>query len=179
MSAFGRTLSPALQRLGAVSVKLSVELGTTKMALKDVLALAEGSVVSLDKQTDELLDVTANGQVIARGEVIAQNGKFALRIVSLAGGEGAVGSSPGYAPRPDAPPRPVAKPESKGPISQSSLEPTDQASSKTEPAPEPEEAAADKPAPDADANALLDALDELTDTPSPEGADDPETDKQK
>ena len=58
-------------------------------------------------------------------------------------------------------------------------EPAAEPEETTGPAPEPEEAAAGKPAPDADANALLDALDELTDTPSPEGADDPETDKQK
>jgi flagellar motor switch protein FliN/FliY len=94
MNVLGQTLSPALQRLGDVSVRLSVELGRTDMALKDVLALAEGSVVSLDRMADELLDITANGQVIAHGEVIAQDGRFALRIVSLAGGENAGGSPP-------------------------------------------------------------------------------------
>lgn len=108
MSALGHTLNPALQRLGEVSVRLSVELGRTQMALKDVLALAEGSVVSLDKLTDELLDITANGQVIAHGEVIAQDGKFALRIVSLAGGDEPVRNppqtKPSSGPRPDVPP---------------------------------------------------------------------------
>ena len=78
-------LSPALHRFGDVSVRLSVELGRADMPLRDVLALGEGSVVALNRLTDELLDVTANGKVIARGEVIAQNGRFALRIVSLAG----------------------------------------------------------------------------------------------
>ncbi|MEO0464045.1 MAG: flagellar motor switch protein FliN [Pseudomonadota bacterium] len=80
-------LSPALHRFGDVSVRLSVELGRTDMPLRDVLALGEGSVVPLNRLTDELLDVTANGKVIARGEVIAEGGKFALRIVSLAGDE--------------------------------------------------------------------------------------------
>lgn len=117
MSALSHTLNPALQRLGEVSVRLSVELGRTQMALKDVLALTEGSVVSLDKLTDELLDITANGQVIAHGEVIAQDGKFALRIVSLAGGDEPVRTpplttpahttpahtTPNSGPRPDAP----------------------------------------------------------------------------
>jgi len=103
MSALGHTLNPALQRLGAVSVRLSVELGRTDMALKDVLALVEGSVVSLDRLTDELLDITANGQVIAHGEVIAQDGKFALRIVSLAGGEDTLSASPSSGPKPDSP----------------------------------------------------------------------------
>lgn len=87
MNALNPGLSPALQRLGEVSVRLSVELGRTDMPLRDVLALGEGSVVSLDRLTDELLEITANGQVIAYGEVIAQDGRFALRIVSLAGGD--------------------------------------------------------------------------------------------
>jgi flagellar motor switch protein FliN/FliY len=77
--------SPALARFGDVSLRLSVELGRTEMSLRDVLALDEGSVVALNRLTDELLDVTANGRVIARGEVVAEDGRFALRIVSLAG----------------------------------------------------------------------------------------------
>jgi flagellar motor switch protein FliN/FliY len=77
--------NPALHRFGDVTVCLSVELGRTDMPLKDVLALGEGSVVPLNRLTDELLDVTANGRVIARGEVVVQDGRFALRIVSLAG----------------------------------------------------------------------------------------------
>lgn len=81
------SFSPAFHRLGEVTVRLSVELGRTDMPLKDVLALGEGSVVPLNRLTDELLDVTANGRVIARGEVVAQDGRFALRIVSLVGGD--------------------------------------------------------------------------------------------
>ena len=77
--------TPAMQRFGEVTVKLSVELGGADMPLRQVLTLGEGSVVTLNRLTDELLDVTANGQVIARGEVVAQDGRFALRIVSLVG----------------------------------------------------------------------------------------------
>lgn len=82
------SFNPALARFGGVSVRLSVELGRTEMSLRDVLALGEGSVVPLNRLTDELLDVTANGRVIARGEVIAEEGRFALRIVALAGEDG-------------------------------------------------------------------------------------------
>lgn len=82
------SFNPALFRFGDVTVRLSVELGRTDMSLRDVLALAEGSVVPLNRLTDELLDVTANGRVIARGEVVAQEGRFALRIISLAGEDG-------------------------------------------------------------------------------------------
>ena len=68
-----------------VDVRLSVELGRTDMKLKDVLALGEDSVVMLDRLTDELLEVHVNGKLIARGEIIAQAGRFGLRIVEMAG----------------------------------------------------------------------------------------------
>ncbi len=70
-----------------VDVRLSVELGRTQMALKDVLALGEDSVVMLDRLTDELLDVHVNGTLIARGEIIAQGNRFGLKIVELLGTE--------------------------------------------------------------------------------------------
>jgi len=192
MSALSHTLNPALQRLGEVSVRLSVELGRTQMALKDVLSLAEGSIVSLDKLTDELLDITANGQVIAHGEVIAQDGKFALRIVSLAGGDEPVrpphGASaprpaPSSASAPDAPanfapevPSPDAPHAAAG-----GEEFATAANGETVPAGDPSSEAASAPTSAPDANTsdpgpdsgkaevdpLLDALDELTDTVPP------------
>jgi flagellar motor switch protein FliN len=71
--------------LREVDVRLSVELGSTAMKLKDVLALGEDSVVMLDRLTDELLDVMVNGKLIARGEIVAQGNRFGLRIVEMAG----------------------------------------------------------------------------------------------
>ena len=71
--------------LREVDVRLSVELGRTQMPLKDVLELAEESVVMLDRLTDELLDVHVNGTLIARGEIIAQGGRFGLKIVEMIG----------------------------------------------------------------------------------------------
>jgi flagellar motor switch protein FliN/FliY len=71
-----------------VDVRLSVELGRTQMPLKDVLALGEDSVVMLDRLTDELLDVHVNGTLIARGEIVAQGGRFGLKIVEMLGQEG-------------------------------------------------------------------------------------------
>jgi flagellar motor switch protein FliN/FliY len=85
-------------------VRLSVELGRAELPLRDVLMLGEGSTVSLDRLTDELLDVTANGRVIARGEVVAEKGRFALRIVTLVGEEGQdVPPPPGTSSRGPAP----------------------------------------------------------------------------
>ncbi|MBC2670490.1 flagellar motor switch protein FliN [Novosphingobium piscinae] len=72
-----------------VDVRVTVELGRTEMKLKDVLSLGEESVVMLDRLTDELLDVMVNGKLIAKGEIVAENGRFGLRIVELAGGSGA------------------------------------------------------------------------------------------
>lgn len=66
-----------------VEVRLSVELGRTDMRLKDVLSLGEESIIVLDKLTEELLDVLVNGKPVARGEVVAQNGRFGLRIVEM------------------------------------------------------------------------------------------------
>ena len=86
-----------LDLLRNVDVCLSVELGRSNMKLKDVLALGEDSVVQLDRLTDELLDVYVNGNAIAKGEIIAQGGRFALKIVELAGADDAP-STPQEAP---------------------------------------------------------------------------------
>jgi len=67
-----------------VDVRLTVELGRTNLKLKELLALGEDSVVTLDKLSDELLDVLVNGTLIARGEVVTQGDRFGLRIVELA-----------------------------------------------------------------------------------------------
>lgn len=77
--------SRSFDLLKDVGVRLSVELGRTEMTLKDVLALGEDSVITLDRLTDELLDVMVNGKLIAKGEVVAQGDRFGLRIVELAG----------------------------------------------------------------------------------------------
>ena len=85
MSAPFAAFSPGLARFGDFAVSLSVEPGRTQLPLREVLALGEGSVVDLSRLSDEPLDGAANGKVIARGEVVAENGRFALRIVSLVG----------------------------------------------------------------------------------------------
>ncbi|MFV0643669.1 MAG: flagellar motor switch protein FliN [Sphingomonadaceae bacterium] len=66
-----------------ISVRLTVELGSTTMRLRDVLALGEDSVVMLDRLVDEPLDVMVNGKRIARGEVVAQGNRFGLKILEL------------------------------------------------------------------------------------------------
>jgi flagellar motor switch protein FliN/FliY len=73
------------------------------MKLKDVLSLSEESIVTLDRMTDELLDVMVNGKLIARGEVVAQGDRFGLRIVELMGTEPDAG--PALLLRPKRPPK--------------------------------------------------------------------------
>lgn len=72
-----------LDLLRNIDVSLSVELGRAHMPLRKVLALGPEAIVPLDRLTDELLEVFVNGSLIARGEVVAQDGKFALRIVEM------------------------------------------------------------------------------------------------
>jgi flagellar motor switch protein FliN/FliY len=66
-----------------IDVRLTVELGRANLKLKELLALGEDSVVTLDKMSNELLEVLVNGTLIARGEVVTQGDRFGLRIVEL------------------------------------------------------------------------------------------------
>ena len=67
-----------------VGVSLTVELGRASLPLARVLELTEDAVVPLDRQVDELFDVLVTGKLIAKGEVVADGNRFALRIVELA-----------------------------------------------------------------------------------------------
>lgn len=69
--------------LADVPIRLSVEVGSTSLKLAELLDLAEGSVVELDRQAHELLDIMANGTLIARGEVVTVNGRFGIRVVDV------------------------------------------------------------------------------------------------
>lgn len=90
------TITTGLDRLlGNVTVSVTVELGRTEMRLRDVLALGPDSVVPLDRLTDELLDVLVNGKPIAKAEVAAQDGRFALRIVELLSEDNLLGATTG------------------------------------------------------------------------------------
>lgn len=66
-----------------IPLKVSVELGRTKMPIRDVLALAQGSVVELSKFAGEPLEVLINDKLIARGEVVVVNEKFGIRLTDI------------------------------------------------------------------------------------------------
>ncbi len=66
-----------------IPVRLSVELGRTKIAIKDILQLKPGSVVELDTLAVDLVDVLVNGHLIAQGEIVVVNDKFGIRLIDV------------------------------------------------------------------------------------------------
>ncbi|MGB9129078.1 MAG: flagellar motor switch protein FliN [Thiobacillus sp.] len=66
-----------------IPVLLTVELGRTKIAIKNLLQLAQGSVVELDGLAGEPMDVLVNGCLIAQGEVVVVNDKFGVRLTDI------------------------------------------------------------------------------------------------
>lgn len=72
-----------LDLLMDIQVTLSVEIGRTRMSIKDLLALTQGSVVELGRDVNEPLDLMVNGTLIARGEVVEADGKFGLRLIDV------------------------------------------------------------------------------------------------
>ena len=66
-----------------IPVTLTVELGRTKIAIRSLLQLAQGSVVELDGLAGEPMDVLVNGCLIAQGEVVVVNDKFGIRLTDI------------------------------------------------------------------------------------------------
>lgn len=66
-----------------IPVKLTVELGRTKMTIKELLRLSQGSIVSLDGLAGEPLDILINGYLIAQGEVVVVADKYGVRITDI------------------------------------------------------------------------------------------------
>ena len=66
-----------------IPVQLTVELGRTRIPIKNILQLAQGSVVELDAMAGEPMDVLVNGFLIAQGEVVVVNDKFGIRLTDV------------------------------------------------------------------------------------------------
>ena len=66
-----------------IPVQVSVELGRTRIAIKNLLQLAHGSVVELDAMAGEPMNVYVNGTLIAQGEVVVVNDKFGVRLTDI------------------------------------------------------------------------------------------------
>jgi flagellar motor switch protein FliN/FliY len=66
-----------------VAVTLALEVGRAKMSVRDLLQLAPGAIVELDRLAGEPLDVLVNGVRIARGEVVVVDDKFGIRLTDV------------------------------------------------------------------------------------------------
>lgn len=72
-----------IERILDIPVQLSVEIGRTRTSIKQVLQLAQGSVVELDAQAGAPMDVLINGYLIAQGEVVVVNDRFGIRLTDI------------------------------------------------------------------------------------------------
>ena len=69
-----------------VPVSLTIELGSCQMPMREVLQLNVGSVVQLDKPADAPVELSVNGKLIARGEVVVIEDRFGVKITEVIGG---------------------------------------------------------------------------------------------
>ena len=83
-----------LDLLMDVDLQVSVELGRTRLKFRDVLNLTAGSVVELGRQTSEPVDILVNGSLLATGEVVVVDERFAVRITKLVGRADALKKAP-------------------------------------------------------------------------------------
>jgi flagellar motor switch protein FliN/FliY len=72
-----------IQMILDIPVQLTVELGRTRIPIKNILQLAQGSVVELETLAGEPMDVLVNGYLIAQGEVVVVNDKFGIRLTDI------------------------------------------------------------------------------------------------
>lgn len=84
---------PDLGLVMDVPLHLSVELGSTRLPVRDVLALAKGSVVELDRMNGEPADIYVNDRLIARGEISHDDERVAVRITELVAVKAATNSA--------------------------------------------------------------------------------------
>ena len=76
---------PAFGTLGAVEVRLSVEVGAARLTVAALAALGPGATFELDRRTDERVDILVNDQLLAKGEVVAIGDRYGVRVLELVG----------------------------------------------------------------------------------------------
>ena len=85
MSATSATLDAAADVVLDVGVRLSLEVGRTRMTIRDFLLLAPGSVVELERPAGDPLDVYVNDRLVAHGEVVMVNDRYGVRFTEAVG----------------------------------------------------------------------------------------------
>ena len=76
-------VSPDIDLLRDVELDVRIELGRTRMRIEDVLNLGDGAVLELDRLVGDPVDVFVNDQLVARGEVVVLNDRFAVRLTEV------------------------------------------------------------------------------------------------
>ena len=84
-----------LKLLMDVSVPISVEVGRAQMSLEEIVQLRPGSIVPLDKKSDEAIELRVNGKLVARGEVVLVDDHYGLRITEIVDPAGRIESLKG------------------------------------------------------------------------------------
>ncbi|MGH3423217.1 MAG: flagellar motor switch protein FliN, partial [Nocardioidaceae bacterium] len=74
---------PGIELLHGVAMEVTVELGRTRMSVRELLALSPGDVLELDRAAGSPADLLVNGRLIARGEVVVVDENFGLRITGI------------------------------------------------------------------------------------------------
>ena len=76
-------IPPNIEVVMDVPVEISVELGSCRMPMREVLQIAAGSVIQLDKVADEPVDIFVNRKLIAKGEVVVVEDRFGIKITEI------------------------------------------------------------------------------------------------
>lgn len=88
----GAQAAPDLGLIMEVPLRLSVEIGSANLPVRDVLSLSKGSVVELDRATSEPADIYVNDRLIARGEIVSEDDRVSVRITELVAAQPVVGA---------------------------------------------------------------------------------------
>jgi len=73
-----------MEFLNDVQIILTIEVGRTQIKIRDLLNLTKDSIIDLNKSAGEPVDIYANGKLISRGNIITANGKYCIRLTSIA-----------------------------------------------------------------------------------------------
>lgn len=77
------TESEKMELILDIPVAITVEIGRTKMTIRNLLQLNQGGIVALDRLAGDPLDVLVNGTLVAHGEVVVLNDKFGVRLTDI------------------------------------------------------------------------------------------------
>ncbi len=99
----------SLNRFYDVSVSVSVELGRVEMPIGDLLRLGEDSIIELEREVDEPVDIMAQGVLLARGDIVVVNGRYAVRITEIVESDSERHDPSPQGPRREASPAAVAQ----------------------------------------------------------------------